>query len=413
MAVFAECPECHLKQSLRNKSCSCGCDLDKAKKAKEKVLYWINYRTPKGSRINEHGGKEYLYELHWEKVGYFISEARDADGKRKVQKRENRIFDIKPEMRMTFQQLTDWYLGLEEMRSLSYYWVLQIRLSKFNSEICQTEDKAKIKFGDMVVSDIKPYHLGNLQAKWKKEGKAESTIDQGIGAVRGMVNKAFDNDLVGGETLKVFKKVKKVLKRNSNARKRILSLEEFNNLYQHLPLHAKSALAIGFYTGMRRGEVLELTWDKLSLPNRVIRLEAADTKDKEPREIPICDELCSILKRIPRSLQDNHVILYNGKPIKGYLYGGLKEACKKAGILYGRFTKDGFIYHDLRHSFNTYMRKAGVDTSVIMEITGHSTLEMFNRYNTVDEEDRKQAVSRFEGFLKTQPKEKTPQSEAL
>jgi len=72
----------------------------------------------------------------------------------------------------------------------------------------------------VVVSQIKPAALENLQAKRKVEGKADATIDQEIGAARTVINKAFDNDLVGGDTLKVFKKVKKLLKRNSNARKK-------------------------------------------------------------------------------------------------------------------------------------------------------------------------------------------------
>jgi len=38
------------------------------------------------------------------------------------------------------------------------------------------------------------------------------------------------------------------------------------------------------------------------------------------------------------------------------------------------------------------MRKAGVPESVIMEFTGHSTREMFDRYNTVDLEDTRKAV---------------------
>ena len=40
--------------------------------------------------------------------------------------------------------------------------------------------------------------------------------------------------------------------------------------------------------------------------------------------------------------------------------GALKKACKGAGITYGPFAKDGFVFHDLRHTFNTNMRKAGV-----------------------------------------------------
>ncbi|CCK79656.1 tyrosine-type recombinase/integrase [Desulfobacula toluolica] len=55
--------------------------------------------------------------------------------------------------------------------------------------------------------------------------------------------------------------------------------------------------------------------------------------------------------------------------------------------------------HDLRHTFNTYMRKAGTHDTVTMDITGHSTREMFDRYNTVDEKEKAEAVKRMEFFL--------------
>ncbi len=45
------------------------------------------------------------------------------------------------------------------------------------------------------------------------------------------------------------------------------------------------------------------------------------------------------------------------------------------------------------------MRKAGVPESVIMEITGNTTREMFDRYNTIDEDDAKKAVDQLQGFL--------------
>jgi len=45
------------------------------------------------------------------------------------------------------------------------------------------------------------------------------------------------------------------------------------------------------------------------------------------------------------------------------------------------------------------MRKAGVPESVIMLIMGHNTREMFDRYNTVDEDDAKKAVNNFEDYL--------------
>jgi hypothetical protein len=45
------------------------------------------------------------------------------------------------------------------------------------------------------------------------------------------------------------------------------------------------------------------------------------------------------------------------------------------------------------------MRKAGVQESVIMEVTGHSTREMFDRYNTIDEDDTRKAVEKMSTFL--------------
>lgn len=89
---------------------------------------------------------------------------------------------------------------------------------------------------------------------------------------------------------------------------------------------------------------------------------------------------------------------YKGKPIKD-LRAALQRACQKVGIPYGRFVKDGFVFHDLSHTFNTYIRKAGAPESVIMRITGHSTREMFDRYNTVDVEDARQAIDQFREYL--------------
>ncbi|MBM4313659.1 MAG: hypothetical protein FJ122_07025 [Deltaproteobacteria bacterium] len=42
------------------------------------------------------------------------------------------------------------------------------------------------------------------------------------------------------------------------------------------------------------------------------------------------------------------------------------------------------------------MRKAGVDRSVIMKITGHKTLSIFEGYNTIDAEDARSALVKGE-----------------
>jgi hypothetical protein len=45
------------------------------------------------------------------------------------------------------------------------------------------------------------------------------------------------------------------------------------------------------------------------------------------------------------------------------------------------------------------MRKAGVDHSVIMKLTGHKTPSRFQRYNTVDLDDAKKAYLQLEKLL--------------
>ncbi|EFK10700.1 conserved hypothetical protein [delta proteobacterium NaphS2] len=95
------------------------------------------------------------------------------------------------------------------------------------------------------------------------------------------------------------------------------------------------------------------------------------------------------------------MLIFRGKPLDT-LEKTLNRACERSGIPYGQKAKNGFVFHDLRHSFNTNMRKADVPDvpdGVIMAITGHSTREMFDRYDTVDLEDTREAVNRLEVFF--------------
>ena len=61
--------------------------------------------------------------------------------------------------------------------------------------------------------------------------------------------------------------------------------------------------------------------------------------------------------------------------------------------------KARMIRLEAKDTFNTNMRKSWVSDSVIMAITGHSTREMFDRYNTIDEQDAHDAVDRFQDFI--------------
>jgi integrase len=67
----------------------------------------------------------------------------------------------------------------------------------------------------------------------------------------------------------------------------VISKDEYKALEAFAADHLGGILAMAYHTGMRKGEILGLTWDKVDLQKRMIYLDAADTKDKEPRKIPI------------------------------------------------------------------------------------------------------------------------------
>lgn len=387
MAIMAECPVCHRKQGNRNKKCvQCGIDIAREKN-NDKVRFWITYRLNKKQiwepvSVNKETGKN------------SADDARASDGKRRAQKKEKRlsILDIKPELAITFQELTDWYLSCESVKVLHSSFQISNSLRKFNLE-----------FGHRKVREIKPSELENYKVKRKQAGAAESTIDQEIGAAKTAVNNAFYDKKIDGDTLINFKRIKKYLtgkRKNSNARDRVLSHSEFLAILYHLPVHSRGIFTAGYYTGMRLGEILSLTWGMVSLKDRKITLPKEITKDDEERIIPIGDVVYSLLKKIPTPIHDDHVFLNNGKPVKD-IRGGLEGACEKAKVIYGRFIKDGFIEHDLRHTFVTNMRKAAVHNAVTNAITGHSEGTMRERYDAVSLEDMMDGIKKLEAFLES------------
>jgi len=174
-----------------------------------------------------------------------------------------------------------------------------------------------------------------------------------------------------------------------------------------VPEYAKGIVSLGFFAGMKLGEILGLTWDKINLQDQVphIKLEKSDTKEGKEKIIPLACQIkgnpCELLKVTPKGIHNNHVFLYRGKPLSR-IRNGFRRACNDVGLDYGRFKKDGFIFHDLRHCFNTYMRRAGVDQLTIMKIMGHSPgkgLEMTSRYSTFELQDLRLAIEKLENYF--------------
>ena len=227
-----------------------------------------------------------------------------------------------------------------------------------------------------------------------------ATVDKELVEAQAMINKASDNDMVSPQVQRVFTRWKRLLpNKDANRRTRFLTEEEIWLFLEHLPQHLKPVVMCAIYTGMRRGEILRLTWDRVDMKRRLIYLEAKHTKEREAKTEYISDSLLEVLEALPKYADEDHVFTYRGKPIKGDIRDGIITACEKAGIRYGRDVPGGFVFHDLRRSFRRLMRKAGIDRDVIRTFTGHHSEEMDSRYNVIDDEDRREALQALETVL--------------
>ena len=74
--------------------------------------------------------------------------------------------------------------------------------------------------------------------------------------------------------------------------------------------------------------------------------------------------------------------------------GAVETACREAGIT-------DVVLHDLRHTFVTNMRRAGVYYFRIMAITGHKTMSAFKQDHTIDHEDLHQASGQLDTSMDT------------
>ena len=228
-----------------------------------------------------------------------------------------------------------------------------------------------------------------------KHKVSPATVNKEVSTLKRMYNLAIREDLA---TKNPCWKVERLPE--NNERKRILSQEELDRLLSELPQHAQDIVHSAYFTGMRAGEIYKLTWNKVILAEGYLQLEAEDTKTKEPRRIYFNDVLLESMTRLNkvRYIPHDYVFTYKGKPIKS-IKTCLRNACQEAKI------EDFRFHHDLHHTYNTMMRKAGVQKSVIMKMTGHKTSAMFDRYNTVDEEDAKEALKKLDKFLESKGKE--------
>jgi integrase len=97
-------------------------------------------------------------------------------------------------------------------------------------------------------------------------------------------------------------------------RKGFLDFGGFQKLRENRPERPKPVLMLGFYTGMRLGEIRNLKWEQVDLHEHTIRLNAGETKNNEARIVPLNTETVMMLKMLQKKT-DSIFVFGNGRPL--------------------------------------------------------------------------------------------------
>lgn len=156
---------------------------------------------------------------------------------------------------------------------------------------------------------------------------------------------------------------------------RFITPEEFERLAKALPKNISDAARFAVNTGLRRSNVMYLLWTQVDMADRSVTIDGMYMKNGELLRLPLNNAAYQVLaSRYHRREISNHVFA-NDKGVcpSRVAVATWQRALDQAGI------KD-FRWHDLRHTWASWLRQRGVPLEVIQELGGWKNYAMVQRY---------------------------------
>jgi len=242
-------------------------------------------------------------------------------------------------------------------------------------------------FGGKKLTQITPWQVDKYKSKRLKDisrlGRpiSKATINRELACLKTMLNYAVGEGWLSSNPLIGYK-----LYKERPSKVRVVTKEEFQRVYEAASEFLKPILMTAYNTGMRRGEILNLKWENVSLSQGYIRVE--ETKNGESRYIPINKQLNEALKSVKYNASGEYVFSRGGELVSTFKTA-FNAAVRRSGV--ARFT-----FHDLRHTFASVLVMKGVDLATVQELLGHKSITMTKRYSHPTPEHKRQAIEKLD-----------------
>ena len=276
---------------------------------------------------------------------------------------------------------------------------------------------------DQPLQAFNPFMVEGMRQRWKKAGMLPRSINRDIQRLQSVLARAVEwgvldrHPLVGLKPMKADKtgRVRFLTGQEEAAlRKALADREErlrqarvrFNTwriarAKKPLPEregdlldHLRPLVLVALNTGLRRGELLGLTWSAVNFSAKLLTVTAATAKSGHTRRVPLNTEaLATITAWHERQ----------GKPKAEALVfpGHDGEQMTRIDTAWGTLMKTAglknFRLHDCRHHFASRLVQAGVDLYTVKELLGHSEVAMTERYSHLAPDNLRLAVEKVAG----------------
>ena len=231
------------------------------------------------------------------------------------------------------------------------------------------------RWGNLPVSKVDKSSVISLRDDLLKTGRSGETINHYFNTI----SKLFQmlNDEWDLEIPNPIKGIKRMPPSKGRSKRVNLELESLllNDCDQLLLPLLSSIIQFALQTGMRRGELMGLTWANVDLSNRKAYLH--QTKNGEPRQVPLTRKAMAVLESLPK---DSERVFPMGMSALRSQFERLKRHLEQGWYGFGANPFSDLRFHDFRHEALSRLSDAGLNVIELSHISGHKTLAMLKRY---------------------------------
>ncbi len=175
-------------------------------------------------------------------------------------------------------------------------------------------------------------------------------------------------------------------------RRRFLEPSEVLRLVDALPSPYSAMALFAVSTGLRLGNVTGLRWGQVDLGKRVIRFPQQVMKNGLPFTLALNETAIEVLRARMGKNAEYVFCLPSGKPVPGVPSKLWAKALEQAGL-------EDVRWHDLRHTWASLLRQAGVGLDDLQELGGWESRLMVQRYAHLNVEHLNPIASKLDGVL--------------